>query len=200
MRLENFAVLLATMCTPAQSPRPVPADPSPSEPAPADPRPSEPAPADPALTEAAPAELSAPEPTATVCDASPVRRQILQALFADQEFRDYVCDEPCSEQAFADEVVLRQELLSQQATTWGCFAEPKRQATTGLFAVFLVQNEVADWHMSHSGIYIGTKRGHFTNGYADLEATEREYPATWLTHHLVWNGKTYVVKSTEVAR
>jgi hypothetical protein len=130
-----------------------------------------------------------------------VRGQILQALFGDQEFRQYVCfDEPCSEQTFTQEVVLRQALLSEQSAAWGCFAEPKRQATTGLFVVFIVQDGSAHWDMSYSGIYIGAKRGHQTNGYAELVATEREYPATWLTHRFVWNGKGYVLESTKVAR
>jgi len=128
-----------------------------------------------------------------------VRQQITRALFADEIFRDYVCEGPCSEQTFAQGFLLRQELLSERPATWGCFAEPERQGTTGLFELFLVQNGAAHREMSYSGIHLGTKRGHQTNGYADLEGREREYPATWLTHRFIWDGKGYVLKSTEAA-
>src|SRR6187399_1903366 len=33
-----------------------------------------------------------------------------------------------------------------------------------------------------------------------MEGTAREYPATQLTHHFAWNGKGYVLESTEAAR
>lgn len=129
----------------------------------------------------------------------PVREQITQALFTDQEFHDYVCEAPCSEQDFAQQFRLRQALLRERPATWGCFAEPKQQATTGLFVLFVVQNGSARWELSYAGISIAPKAGHQTNGYVDLEGREREYPATWLTRHFVWNGKGYVLKSTQAA-
>lgn len=191
MRLGNAAFLLATMCTPAPNAQGTPgasvatAQPPASQPT------SEP-------HEARAASDAAVEPAPTsVCDASSVREQITQALFADQEFRNYVCEEPCSEQAFAGEFLLRQSRLRERPATWGCFAEPKRQATTGLFVVFVVQNGSAHWEMSYTGISIAPKPGHHTRGYVDLEGRERASPATWLTHRFVWNGKGYVLKSTQ---
>jgi len=200
MKIGSIACVFATACAPAPSPQ-APSPQGTPRPSVATPRPLAPQHPSPAETAPAPTAPAEAAPT-TVCEASQVREQMLQALFADDEFRNYVCWDPCNEQTFAQQVSLRQELLREQPATWGCFAEPKRQATTGLFVLFLVQNGSVEWHLSYSGIYIGTKRGRpMTHGYADLEATERDYSTdTWLTHRFVWNGKGYVVESTKVAR
>ena len=120
-------------------------------------------------------------------------------LFADEDFHQYICEEPCTVDEFSAGLVFNQVVLRDAPRTLGCIALPLNQALTRIYGVFVLDENVPNLVLSFYGLDIRVDPSFKKPGFKDLLGSEQLEPGKSVTHRYVWNSRGYELRSTTKA-
>ncbi len=117
---------------------------------------------------------------------------MVDSLFADQEYLQFVCgSETCDKAVFMDRLEFRSEKLNDLGDVTGCFVEPQRKATNFFTGFFVVKDGVAALQFIFFGSGMGpTKRSRL--GLRGVVSSEIAEHGDTVEHTFQWDGARYV--------
>jgi len=134
--------------------------------------------------------------TVEPCAGEVAQKAMAHVLYEDRRedgnFHQYVCgDEPCTEEAFRDELTFRQEALRDAPLAVGCFVDPAHPATNSISALFSWSGSTPKLELVFVGRYLSTDRGDKRHGFKALIGGHREEVDGQPDERFVWNGHGY---------
>lgn len=132
------------------------------------------------------------------CGDQKAQNQMAAHVFADRDYRQFVCgDGGCEMATFQERLDFRGEILRQDPVATGCYVEPRRKAINYYTGFFLISNGTVTPQLIFFGAGLGTTKDSTVKlGFKSVLGSERISPSDRIDHLFQWDGSSYVEVET----